>query len=146
MNSPSVIVDDEVSICSDTAASYIHKALQARDKEKCIHAFYYSRIGPSHGYIQHYVKVIFDCKINSYDQNCFSKSYKYLAIIKQRSICEGMIGDARGGGQKYVQAKQGRGQLGGFDVAVSPQTEPGRTPEIFQICVGRRITQSTTFI
>ena len=100
MNSSSVIVDDEVSICSDTAASYIHKALQARDKEKCIHAFYYSRIGPSHGYIQHYVKVIFDCKINSYDQNCFSKCYKDLAIIKQRSICERMIGDARGGGQK----------------------------------------------
>ena len=58
-------------------------------------AFYNSRIGPSHGYIQHYVKVIFDCKINSYDQNCFCKSYKYLAVIKQGRICEEMIGGAQ---------------------------------------------------
>ena len=44
--------------------------------------FYNSRIGQSHGYIQHYFKVLFDCTNNSFDQNCFCNSCKCLAIIE----------------------------------------------------------------
>ena len=38
MNSSSAITDDEVFIGNDVADSYIHKALQARDKAKFRHS------------------------------------------------------------------------------------------------------------
>ena len=59
---------------------------------------------------------------------------------------QGRICEERIGGAKNRSEQSELEDSGGLGVTVSPQTGPGQSPENFQICVGRRIIQSSTFI